>query len=43
MIDSKANTAMQIIVGTIFTFINMFSIATASADVSNKGEKQSMG
>ena len=40
MIDSSVNTAMQIIVGVIFTFLNMFSIATASEDVSppTKGE-----
>ena len=43
MIDSGANTAMQIIVGTIFTFVTMFSIATAAAEQDGKGEKQAMG
>ena len=41
MIDSGANTAMQIIIGTVFTFITMFSIATAAADP--QGTKQAVG
>ena len=43
MIDSSANTAMQIIIGAIFTFITMFSIATAAADHNAKGEQQAVG
>jgi len=43
MIDSGTNTAMQIIVGTIFTFINIWSIAIASSEGAGGKEKTSMG
>ena len=42
LIDSGFNTFFQILVGTIFTFITLWSIAVASTDTSNK-EKNTMG
>jgi len=43
MIDSGTNTAMQIVIGTIFTFINIWSIAIASTEGAGGKEKTSMG
>lgn len=42
MADSGANTFLQIVIGAIFTFINVWSIAVASGDNAGK-EKTSMG
>lgn len=42
MIDSGWNTFFQIFLGTIVTFVNLWSIAVASTDTSNK-EKLTMG
>ena len=43
MIDSDVNTFMQILIGAIFCFINIWSIAVASATDSAGKEKTSMG
>lgn len=39
MIDSGTNTFMQILIGSIFTFMNIWSIAIASADNNGKANE----
>ena len=43
LLDSGTNTFLQILIGSLFTFINVWSIAVASADQSAKGDKHTMG